>query len=378
MVWGSPVKMLLNASNLHVGGGVQVATSAIQELTLMSNLPPELVIWASDAVDINLRKIGCNLDVLPKYEVVNACGIKLLLSKLSFRIARFDVVLTIFGPLYVLKAPQKNIVGFAQPWIIFPNNEVFRSLTLCGRISSSVKFFIQKIFFKMADQLVVELDHVKKGLSRAGIGQANRVHIVNNCLSSLYLSSQSWQPLSIPAFDCDIKLGYLGRNYPHKNTKLVPEIISILKQQYHIKAVFYVTFTDDEWNACSDEFKSVSANVGPLSVAQCPTFYLCLDAVIFPSLLECFSATPLEAMAMEKPLFVSDRPFNHDVCSEHAYYFDPSNPKDAASKIAAIIKNGGPPKDKLVAARDFALSFANAHDRAKKYLELMLDAAKGA
>lgn len=46
------LKMInINATNLHSGGGVQVATSFIGELTLMPYLPSCLVVWASHEVD---------------------------------------------------------------------------------------------------------------------------------------------------------------------------------------------------------------------------------------------------------------------------------------------------------------------------------------
>jgi len=108
------VNYLINASNLHVGGGVQVATSVIAELTRMQALPSGLAVWASDAVDANLRKLGYDLSVLPTYEVVNSHGLKLLRSPLVRRLKAFDAVFTILGPLYIWKLPRVNITGFAQ------------------------------------------------------------------------------------------------------------------------------------------------------------------------------------------------------------------------------------------------------------------------
>lgn len=58
---------LINTSNLHVGGGVQVATSFIGELTSMPTLPPGLVVWASSAVDANLRTIP---DMIQRFGLV--------------------------------------------------------------------------------------------------------------------------------------------------------------------------------------------------------------------------------------------------------------------------------------------------------------------
>lgn len=365
-------RLLINASNLHVGGGVQVATSVIGELTLMPALPAGLVIWASDVVDANLRKLGYDLSVLPAYEVVNSFGLKLLRSPLARRLQDFDAVMTVFGPLYVWKLAAANITGFAQPWIIYPDNEIYRESGWRQRLLSRLKFGLQAAFFRRADMLVVELEHVRQGLLRQGIGSAQSVRVVRNCLSSLYLAPDSWQPVSVPDVASNVRLGFVGRNYAHKNTHIFPQLIEILRRDHRVNASIHVTFTDEEWAACDESFRSAVSNVGPLFVAQCPAFYRSMDAVIFPSLLECFSATPLEAMVMERPLFASDRPFNRDVCANHAHYFDPMDPADAAAKIAAYLRDAGEKSAALRAARNHALSFSNASDRARQYLECLV------
>lgn len=370
-------RVLINASNLHVGGGVQVATSVIGELTRMTVLPDGLEVWASRVVDDNLRRIGYDLSLLPAYEVVNSFGLKTLYSSLARRLQGFDVVLTIFGPLYVWKLSGKNITGFAQPWILYPNNEVYRSLGFFQRLLTRFKFSFQAVFFRRADILVSELEHVRQGLLRLGIGSSSSIHVVRNCLSSPYLSHVAELPVEVAHTDRTIRIGFVGRNYPHKNTSIFPSLIDILRRDYGIKASIHVTFTSDEWARCDDAFRAAVSNVGPLFIDQCPAFYRSMDAVIFPSLLECFSATPLEAMAMEKPLFASDRPFNRDVCQGHAHYFDPLSPESAAQAVAHVFASGRPDKNALRAARDHAISFSSPKERAEQYLTLLMQCANG-
>ncbi|WP_159453023.1 glycosyltransferase [Pseudogulbenkiania subflava] len=367
---------MINASNLHVGGGVQVATSVIGELTLLPALPAGLVVWASDVVDANLRQLGYDLSALPAYEVVNSFGLKMLRSPLARRMQAFDAVLTVFGPLYVWRLTAANITGFAQAWIICPDNDAYRALGWRQSLQARLKFAVQAAFFRRADMLLVELDHVRDGLLRHGLASASSIRVVRNCLSSLYLSPQSWQPVAVDDTGCDIRLGFVGRNYPHKNTRIFPALIEILRREHGIRASVHVTFTNEEWAACDETFRAAVSNAGSLAVAQCPAFYRSMDAVIFPSLLECFSATPLEAMVMERPLFASDRPFNRDVCAEHAHYFDPLDPADAAAKIAAYLKGGNDRSTALHAASQHALSFSNASDRARQYLECLVASAQ--
>jgi glycosyltransferase involved in cell wall biosynthesis len=367
------MKFLVYAANLHVGGGVQVATSVIEELSLMKTRPAGLTVWASSVVDANLRQLGFDPAAFAGYEVVDHRGLSTLWSGAAARMAGYDCVLVIFGPLYVVRRTVPSVVGFAQPWIIYPDNEIHGRLPMLRRWLTCLKFRIQGVFFRRADVLLAELEHVRKGLVRQGIAEPDRIRVVHNCLSSIYLQPERWQSVTVPQRRGRFRLGFVGRNYPHKNTVIFPEVRAVLLRKHGLEVDLYVTFTDDEWFACAPEFRQAAENVGPLSVPQCPNFYRAMDGVLFPSLLECFSATPLEAMAMERPLFASDRPFIRDVCTEHAHYFDPMDPEAAADCIARYLKSD---RDgaRLAAARERALAYADAAGRARQYLECLEEA----
>ncbi len=362
---------LINFSNLHVGGGVQVAASFLSEISGAANWNPSPSVVLSSEVKDSLSDEVKSSHVISEAVVIDVRGFAPWSRLVRGQLDRSTLVFTLFGPLYRWNPPFKSIVGFAQPWIIYPNNECYGMMTLFQSFKSRIKFWAQAQFFKRADVLVVELEHVKLGLVKELGIDPSRIHVVYNCLSGIYADSNCWEAVTVPPADGSLRLGFVGRNYFHKNTAIFPEIASRLREKHGIEAKFYVTFTEAEWQACSPAFREVCVNVGVLSPAQCPAFYLSLDAVVFPSLLECFSATPLEAMAMGKPLFASDRPFNRDICGEHAVYFDPNSPMDAADEIGRIFENGGPTKAVLDAARDHAITFSTPVARAESYLALM-------
>jgi glycosyltransferase involved in cell wall biosynthesis len=264
-------------------------------------------------------------------------------------------------------------MGFAQPWVIYPDSEVYALLPFLQRWRVRLKFFLQAQFFKQADRWVVELDHVKQGLIARGIAKPDRIEVVNNCISSVYLNPVLWQAPPLPQRARRFRLGFIGRNYAHKNTRVFPAVLTALRRDHQLDVEMLVTFTQSEWDACDDDFRSSVVNVGALTMAQCPAFYQCLDAVVFPSLLECFSATPLEALAMRKPLIASDRAFVRDVCGEFAQYFDPFNPSDMARVIAMGLSRPAD-ADKLALARHHAINFSNASSRAKRYLAVLREA----
>lgn len=364
-------RFLINASNLHVGGGLQVAGSFLTEIAQLAESRPNLAVALSSEVESSIGAKAVLLNKIDEIVNLNVTGLAPWDRRARKLMNSYDRVFTVFGPLYRWRTPFTSIVGFAQAWIIYPGNEVYAMLPFHKRIKTRLKFWLQAEFFKRADVLVVELEHVKEGLIRElGVDPA-RIHVVHNCLSSIYEDSSKWEAVVVPPPDGRLRLGFIGRNYAHKNTAIFPEIAAQLRERHGIESQFLVTFTEDEWRACSSAFREICVNIGPLSLTQCPTFYRELDAVVFPSLLECFSATPLEAMAMERPLFASDRPFNRDICGKHAHYFDPTSPQDAADAIASACNNGATDFAALRAAREHAFSFSKPGERAEKYLALL-------
>ena len=351
---------------------MQVAVSVIDELSRLPDCSDDLTILASDEVHADLQLLGSDLSRFSKYEVFNTYGLSALWSGLARKLRGYNVVFTLFGPLYLGSVSSVSIVGFAQPWIIYPDNEIYRSFTAFRKLTSRLKFFVQELVFRRADRLVVELQHVKDQLVGRGVALAGQIDVVHNGLNSVYFFPEKWKPLQTAIAKTRFSIGFVGRDYAHKNTSLFPPIKKLLHDLHDINVDFYVTFNATEWAATTEFFRANVNNVGVLYSAQCPTFYQQMDAVIFPSFLECFSATPLEALVMEKPLFASDRGFIRDVCGDYAWYFNPENPVEAANLIATYVnKHMGHDGVRLAAARQHVIQFSNARQRAVDYLSLM-------
>jgi glycosyltransferase involved in cell wall biosynthesis len=223
--------------------------------------------------------------------------------------------------------------------------------------------------------LVVELPHVKSKLFNIKGYPNDKIDIVQNCFSAVYLHEEQWLQLSHSikiSNDC-INIGYVGRAYSHKNLNILLPVIDFLNGNSNIKYKFYVTLTDDEWAIFSEEYKDNVCNVGHLAVAQCPSFYKLMDGVIFPSLLECFSATPLEAMVMKKPLFASDRDFVKDICGKHVIYINPIDPEDIGLKIRSWYEGSDECNRYLFLENAYrhVRSLPDSKDRATGYIDLI-------
>ncbi|WP_346534627.1 glycosyltransferase [Acinetobacter sp. 8_A20231192] len=363
------MKILINAANLHSGGGVQVASSFINEMSFLSNnIIKSFDVIVSTEVDKNINQ--ATKSFFKNYNVYNIFGLKNYKNNLGL-FDNYDLVFTIFGPCYY-SIKGINVVGFAQAWIIYPDNECYNLLSFSEKIKLKIKYFLQKIFFKRADFFIVELEHVKNRLVELDIFKKDNIHVVYNTVSNIYFSPEKWEEIKIKPSD-KFKIGLISRDYFHKNTNILPKVKEILKDRYQKDVDFYVTFNKEEWVNKSPYFQSNIINVGPLKVNECPSFYEKMDAIIFPSLLECFSATPLESMIMQKPLFASDRGFIKDVCLDFAFYFEPTDPDSAAAVINNFIENKENKEldIKLTAAKKHAENFSTARQRAVKYTQII-------
>lgn len=369
---------LINASNLHQGGGVQVAISFLHEISLLNEDLKSIHVIVSTEVNQGLIYLNINTSVFGDYYVFDSFGLKAFISGLNSRISKYDLVFTIFGPNYLIRHAKYEIVGFAQPWILNFNNPISKSMSFFSRVILKIKFELQWLFFLRADHYIVELEHVKKDLNCSkGISNTS-ISVVHNTVSSLYKNKDSWSSIVINKNDAKIALGIVSRDYPHKNIKILPYVAEFLKERYSLDIHFYVTLNDIEWAKKDDYFKKYVSNVGSLTPDQCPSFYEQMDGIIFPSLLECFSATPLEAMAMYKPLFASDRGFVRDVCADYAIYFDPLDINDIAFKIANYFNDEKADYTNFLQnAREHALNFSTAENRASEYLKIIRQNLEG-
>lgn len=365
-------KILINCSNLHTGGGVAVASSFIDCLSRLPFDGDQIYLLLSSPVSRNLKEMGTDTTVFASCITQDFYGISALWKGLDHHFIGMDVVFTVFGPAYYARKRTRHLFGFAQPNIIYPHNPINARQGLLDRIRTRIKYKLQSYFFSRTDAIVVELEHVKKELEKLVLFQRMPIHIVYSSVHSVFTEPDQWASLVLPPSGASLKLGIISRNYPHKNLAILAEVKKLLLQNHGRDVDFYVTFPPDEWAACSADFKKNIINAGGLSLSQCPTFYAAMDGVVFPSMLECFSAVPIETMMSKRPLFASNLSFIRDVCGEHCNYFDPLNAADIALTIHNYFDLPATGQlRKIENAHSHVLRYPGPVERAQKYMTVI-------
>ena len=368
-------RFLINCSNLHVGGAVAVATSVIEHLSRMPSFGADISLLVSSSIHANLLAMKTDLSRFARCEVADFFGVEAMWHGLDNHFIGQDLVFTLFGPAYFLRKRTLHIFGFAQPIIIYPGSPVEKRMPFGDWLRQRSKSLLQEVFFARADELVVELEHVQVGLAKRWLLRHIPSHVVYSAVDSVYGARERWLPISIAGKGHGLKLGIISRNYLHKNLACLPEVKALLASHHGVDVDFFVTFPEEEWATCSDRFRHEIVNVGPLKLAQCPSFYAGMDGVFFPSMLECFSAVPIEAMMMKRPLFASDLPFIRDCCHEHAHYFDPLNVESMALAVSSYFKlDAATRNDGLARAHEFVRGYPGPQERAESYLAIVLKA----
>jgi len=240
------MRVLINASNLHVGGGVQVACSFITELAKLfeSNNDKDISIVCSSAVRSNLDDMF-DESRFAEFSILDVYGIKKLSDNEKKIFNGYDVCFTVFGPFYFNINVKKHICGFAQPWIAYPDNDVYPKLSFLNRYKTKLKFIIQSFIFKRYDMLVVEQSHVKRALLKYGY-KSEKVEVVSNCYSSVFDDESKWEAINFErdSDQCTITLGFIGRPYTHKNIEILKDVDLILKEKHNLNCDFIFTFSD--------------------------------------------------------------------------------------------------------------------------------------
>jgi len=372
------MKIIINTSNLYVGGGLQVALSFINELQYCNN-ENDYYIFMSQAIknQINIEEYPSNLSFLlienSPSKLTQRHKIIRLLNKHESNINP-DVVFTIFGPSY-WKPNAIHLMGFADGWLYNPDSIAYTRLSIYNRIKRKLLSEYKKYYLKRdANYFVLETEDAKKKFSDILNVNNNNIFVVGNTYSSIfndkkYIDTNNKHFISLPEKkENEFRLMYIAHNHPNKNLIIINKLLPLLKNM-NINIKFILTINSESYDIMFMDSSNI-INIGPIDQKSCPSIYKQCDAIFTPTLLETFSAAYPEAMKMQKPILTSNYSFVRDICQDAALYFDPLDPKDIVDKIKYLVQDKNLQNRLIKKGNKRILEFETAQSRAKKYIEL--------
>lgn len=373
------MKIIINTTNLYVGGGVQVALSFLNELN-NSKSSNTYYVFLSSALEEQLDlKLFSDFFKFYTFSISPARLLtrKSIVSEMNALENKInpDVVFSVFGPTY-WRPKNKHIMGFALPWLLNKSSAAYGKLSYFANLKMKVKnYYIEYYTKRDADFYVIETNDGKKRLSSTLCIDSDLIYVVGNCYSAAFDNLQLLEKgnsnyIELPLKEKDeFRLLIITHPYPHKNLDIITSIIPLLNMR-NIK--FVLTVDDAVYEDVFSRSENI-INLGRITQNSCPSVYSQCDALFQPSLLEVFSASYPEAMKMRLPILASDMDFARDVCENAALYFDALNPLDACNKIEKLAISDSLKEDLITLGDNRLIEFETAKSRAEKYL-LICDA----
>lgn len=178
-------------------------------------------------------------------------------------------------------------------------------------------------------------------------GYSGDIEVLQNAISPELLSDAALPQLPPqPDPHGRFRLFYLTRYYPHKNIELLVECFRRYGAQLR-DVVLYLTIAPDQHSGARRILEQIRdprlapfiVNLGPLSQRELVARFRSSDALVMPSLLESFSGTYIEAMALGCPILTSDLDFARGICRDAAVYFDPWSTESLLEAVKRVRDN---------------------------------------
>jgi glycosyltransferase involved in cell wall biosynthesis len=372
------MRVLVNATTLVKGGGLQVAASVISE-ALRGRSRRDWLFAVSRRMADELARFRLQPD--SRFQVFDQSPARSKaarrdLKRLEQR-CRPDAVFTVFGPSYVqFDAP--HLLGCALGWVTHATWLAYRTKSFPFEWAQTIADSAYKAWWlRQADAWVVESEIARQGLCRRLRLPQERIAVVSNTCHEAYFARAAQRPFPQP--ERCVRLLSLSAAYPHKCLDLIPKVAKELSQlRPTLEFQFVVTLPQEApllaWILRRAQALGVIhriQNVGPVAVADGPALYETCDVSFTPTVLETFSAAYPEAMAMGLPVVTSGLDFARDICGDAAAYFRPRDARSAAEAIASVIASPQQWASLLAAGKQRLTSFPTPQQRFQRYEELL-------
>jgi len=368
------MNILINLSNNLGGGGLQVALSFLEECKKIEGHVYHIFLGknAQMQVDKNFFPADFVFYDIPKLKFWQY---QIILGPLEKQI-KPDCVFTVFGPSY-WKPNAPHLIGFAIGHYIYDEYAFFNRISCWQRMKIKLRKWVHLLFFvKQASHFVVETEDARKRLRKQL--NVDTIDVVSNTCGSQYFCHSDFANKMPEKKRGEIRLITLTRYYSHKNIESIPNVLEELKLRNIDNVNFVLTLGEEDYkNIIPMEWRHKVYNVGSVPIVECPSLYQECDFLFLPTLLEVFSASYPEAMAMRKPILTSDLSFAHSICGDAALYFEPFSPSDIVDKIEILINNKEAQVKLIEEGKKRLSAFGSAKDRAEKYLQICENLAFG-
>jgi glycosyltransferase involved in cell wall biosynthesis len=368
------MKLILNNASTFKGGAEQVALSFISECRKFPEHEYHVVVCENLATQIDQQEYPGNftfhiLDKRPAASWINFYKKMLWYQRLASEVDP-DCIVSTGGHGYWTPKRIPVVAGFNMAHFVYPESPYFKIISAKRRIWWRVRSYLEFYLSGRTDALFVQTDDVKERLlSRL---KGCKVYTISNTVHPAFTTEGgNGEECFLGVRDRRSRLLTVSAYYPHKNLDVIPAVLDHLQDQGRDDFVFVVTLRDEDYQRLfAEKYHERILNVGPVPISRAPGLYRECDFMFLPTLLECFSASYAEAMAMNKPIITSDMDFAHTVCKDAALYFDPLDPIQIAETIIRLKESPEQQAVLVSSGAERLKTFGDSYRRAKQILQI--------
>ncbi|WP_128548186.1 glycosyltransferase [Larkinella soli] len=332
--------VLVNAINLSTAGGLTVALNFLRELRQLK--PPECKVHV-------VGPAGCGYEDLAGENFHIHClsswqTVWWLRPYAEFRVGELlkkikpDVVFTMGN--FALPIRLRQVVLLHLPHLVYADLPEIRSrLGFRGSCKNRLRTRLFRRRLKYVSTLLVQTQTMRDRISRR-FSPMPPIELLPNAYTQLDNGKQN--EILLPKAAGLKYLICLSRYYPHKNLEGLLDLANLIKKAH--KPFRIITTIDarhhpgaKKWlnRRQQESLEEIVINLGTVPAASVPGLYGQVDGLILPTLMESFTATYVDALHFQIPIFTSERDFAVEICGDCAYYFDPLS----AQSMLAVLEN---------------------------------------
>ena len=368
--YGRLMRVLVDASNLHVGGAVVVAASFIDEVVQLHEgheleWIDELRIRVSSEVADELYR-GVELKQLQHVKLALSSASPSLDFLLPSR-TTWDAKFTVFGPSYSRREARLEVTGFADGSLFPTPHTCMRKNHL---IQSRARRLAKLRLLRRYDAFVVETPAMAANIRH--LTRSRPTYVVPNVVSATYRNPARWQPIPLPNRPHGAaRVFYPAGGYPHKNHALIPAVCDSFARLTGRSLEVVTTLARDEMASIFPNSPAGVVNLGRINSATCAYVYSQTDALFFPSSNETFSSAPIEAMLLGKAVVAALNDFTESFPPESYFGFAPGDSDAAAYQLAMALDGSGKETRRVLKAQEWSKGLPTPTDRARAYFALL-------
>ena len=328
-----------------MGGALRHLTGFLPALAA-SDQESEYRVLVRESIPISVNSANISLERLPD-AVAGQIGARLkhdilsLPRRLSGEGFQVVVSLTNFGPIWTSARHllfQRNALYFHNEWLVQNG--------IRGRVDAQLRLHLAHEAMKRAHWIVTPSLSMARAIQRRFPKlPENKFRVLYHGFEARLLEEPLCDRLN-SAFDPDsIRLLYPTHPAPHKGFEVLLGAIAELKRR-GVKAKLYATFDRSETPNVVAGYEaearrlSVSDNVvflGHVPQNQMAGVYSACSMMVYPSLVESFGFSMLEAIACRVPIVAAATDVNREICGDAALFYPTHDSKTMADQIETAL-----------------------------------------